>query len=226
MSLSCALCTVLVIIYKNDPLPTLRNILRTQKAVQSILIITEWGSDQATGLYPSHVTITQLEGTSCFSMISNLVIETTSLARNHLTSLQISIEHIRFWKNHYRQKAYSGERLTKDEQSFLVTRVVEWNSLSDDFLNDVHNLLQQAASVPDGQPAPNVWRAAALIQCVSKASQTTGWITGGSILECCKAETKHGWGEGCLLLRIFKTVLPSDAWPRCVGLRMNILEHK
>ena len=31
-SLSCALRTVLVIVYKNDPLPILRNILRTQKS--------------------------------------------------------------------------------------------------------------------------------------------------------------------------------------------------
>ena len=42
-SLSCAyytykLCIVLVIVYKNDPPPTLRNISRAQKAVQSILI--------------------------------------------------------------------------------------------------------------------------------------------------------------------------------------------
>ena len=37
-SLSCAHCMVLVIIYKNDLLPTLQNISWTQKAVQSILI--------------------------------------------------------------------------------------------------------------------------------------------------------------------------------------------
>ena len=37
-SLSCAHCMVLVVIYKNDPPPTLQNILQTHKAVQLILV--------------------------------------------------------------------------------------------------------------------------------------------------------------------------------------------
>ena len=77
-------------------------------------------------------------------------------------------------------------------------------------MNDMHNLLQRDASVPEWPPAPNMWRAGVLILRASVAPTTTGWITWGSRSECNKADAEQGWGGRRLLLRTSNTVLPSD----------------
>ena len=62
------------------------------------------------------------------------------------------------------------EGFTYEEHSLLVTKEMAWHSSFEVFLKAVHNLLQPIASIPEGPPAPDVWRAATRIHCASMAS--------------------------------------------------------
>ncbi len=69
----------------------------------------------------------------------------------------------------------------------------------------MHNLLQLSASRPEGPAAPFMCRAADLMAELSKASKTTGCMSGGSALVM--DWVSMGWLGGCLSTRTSRTFL-------------------
>ena len=82
-----------------------------------------------------------------------------------------------------RRQDTSGAMLagsTSSVQRCLATRASEWHSSVEADLKEVHSLLHQSASTPEGPATPLVCRAEDLIIAASKDSNRTGCISGGS----------------------------------------------
>ena len=71
-------------------------------------------------------------------------------------------------------------RSTMSVHRRLAETTREWHRLIDAALKEVHSLLEQAASSPEGPAEPVVLRAVDLIRGASIWSNTKGWISGGS----------------------------------------------
>ena len=108
------------------------------------------------------------------SKMSWCVMDRTAFAMMRLTVLHMPIGQIPgFLSSATKWQARRGERplgSTYTEHSFLASRDKEWQRSSKDLLNAEHSLLQQWASVPDGSPAPVVWRAARRMRWASRRS--------------------------------------------------------
>ena len=81
-----------------------------------------------------------------------------------------------------RRRATKGERIsgeTKDEQMRLANKAIAIHNSLKAKWKTVQSRLQQRTSTPEGPAAPVVYRAAERITQPSKASNITGWDTGG-----------------------------------------------
>ncbi len=88
----------------------------------------------------------------------------------------------------------------------LAKREMEWHKSCEAVWNDVHNLLQQWASSPDGPAAPLVERDADRMELASILSKITGCTVGGSRWVDMSAASATGWEAGCFDFRTSSTV--------------------
>ena len=99
-------------------------------------------------------------------MVHRMALEIILLAVSQIP-MDLTPGHLSSAMRRYARKADRPLGLTCVVQSLLARRASEWQRSCEADLNEVHSLLQQCASIPEGSAAPLVWRAADRIVLVS-----------------------------------------------------------